>query len=162
MGLSSEKLASGVNISNSIRVATLLLPVFIIFSCGESSNNSQVNGAVEKGREVESLLISASVPFSREDKEHDDRNSFPDQGSTSIIYQVPITAVFADREGYSRQYVWVVNPTSRRVNQREVEVKRYSASGAEITRGLHPGDHIVLSDVHSLNEGDLVNVTSNL
>jgi len=143
--------------------SVLALLIVLISACGESEYREEL------GRKVESIVISEGIYTESilDVKNVSNSSSVIEKGSAekgakNTIYKIPISAVFADREGYERQYVWIVNPGSMRVNQREVEVKRYSASGAEITRGLKEGEHIVLSDVHNLNEGDLVNVTSNM
>lgn len=67
---------------------------------------------------------------------------------------VPLSAVFGESEG-KKTYVWVLN--GNKVNKREVTV--YSPTGeaqAFISKGLKPGETIIIAGVHQLVEGETV------
>lgn len=72
---------------------------------------------------------------------------------------VPLSAIFGESNG-KQTYVWVLN--DNKVNRREVEV--YSPTGeaqAFISKGLKPGETIIIAGVHQLVEGETVKVMTN-
>jgi membrane fusion protein, multidrug efflux system len=52
--------------------------------------------------------------------------------------------------------VWIVDPHSQTVALRRVEVGRYDATTVVISRGLHPGDHVVTAGVQTLRPAQKV------
>lgn len=74
------------------------------------------------------------------------------------LMNVPLSAVFGDSENKST-YVWVVN--NGRVNHRQVTV--YSPTGEAnllVSKGLKPGETIVIAGVYQLTEGEAVTLLS--
>ena len=69
---------------------------------------------------------------------------------------VPLSAVFGE-SGNKKTYVWIVN--DNKVSRREVTV--YSPTGEAnilISKGLEPGETIVIAGVHQLVEGQTIKV----
>lgn len=72
---------------------------------------------------------------------------------------VPLSSVFGESNG-KQMYVWVLNGS--KVNRREVQV--FSPTGdaqAFISKGLKPGETIIIAGVHQLVEGETVKVMMN-
>jgi len=68
---------------------------------------------------------------------------------------LPAEAVFVDEGGSA---VWIVDPASRTVVPRPVEVARRDGTSVEISAGLVAGDRVVTAGVHSLVRGQSVTV----
>jgi multidrug efflux pump subunit AcrA (membrane-fusion protein) len=67
-------------------------------------------------------------------------------------FLVPVSAVFADEAG-ATQYVWVVGGDMK-VQRREVAVSEVTGAGSiGISRGLEPGERVVVAGVSHLEEG---------
>jgi RND family efflux transporter MFP subunit len=69
--------------------------------------------------------------------------------------QIPAQALTAS-EG--RPAVWVVDPDTKTVSLRSVEVLRYDPAGVLIGQGLEPGDQVVTAGVQALHPGQKVRV----
>jgi RND family efflux transporter MFP subunit len=59
-----------------------------------------------------------------------------------------------ERDG--KFFVWVVNPATRAVALREVQIGARDARSFTVTEGLAPGTRVVTAGVHSLTEGQIV------
>lgn len=64
---------------------------------------------------------------------------------------VPVSAVIADAEG--NQTVWVVDPTTNKIQRRRVEVDEMAGDRIRIIDGLKTGEVIAVSAVQMLREG---------
>ena len=67
---------------------------------------------------------------------------------------IPLELVVADADG--DPFVWVVDPTSMRVNKRPVELGELFGANVNVTAGLSIGDRIVASGVNSVSPNMLV------
>jgi RND family efflux transporter MFP subunit len=72
---------------------------------------------------------------------------------------VPETAVFSPEEG-NQTYVWVIEESSKQVNQRAVKTGELLQTGISIKEGLKPGEWVATAGVHYLKEGQLVRILS--
>jgi RND family efflux transporter MFP subunit len=70
---------------------------------------------------------------------------------------VPLSAVFSADDA-AGSFVWVVNEAAKTVSRRKVGLGEPVVGGISIKEGLSPGDLIVASGVHSLNEGQAVRI----
>ena len=61
-----------------------------------------------------------------------------------------------ERDGKSR--VWIVDPASKTVAMREVNVVSRDGDAAEVSAGLEPGDRVVIAGVNSLEAGQSVRI----
>jgi membrane fusion protein, multidrug efflux system len=52
--------------------------------------------------------------------------------------------------------VWVIDPSTRTVQKREVEVARYHQNAVVIASGLEPGERVVTAGAHSLHQGQQI------
>jgi len=77
--------------------------------------------------------------------------------SPEPVVSVPGTSVI-QLEG--KPAVWVVDPGSRKVTARQVNVIRYDASAVVISSGLKDGDIVVTAGVHALRPGQQVKLAS--
>lgn len=70
---------------------------------------------------------------------------------------VPLPAVFSvdDTAG---SFVWTVNEAAKTVSRRLVELGEPVVGGISIVKGLSPGDLVVSAGVHSLREGQTVQI----
>ena len=68
-------------------------------------------------------------------------------------FMVPVNAVFADRDGKDKQYVWVVDQAAMTVSLRPVSLGPLTGQQIIITGGLEAGERIVIAGVHHLQEG---------
>ena len=69
---------------------------------------------------------------------------------------IPLSAVFGE-SGDKKTYVWIIN--NDKVSRREVTV--YSPTGEAnllISKGVKPGETIVIAGVHQLVEGQTIKV----
>ena len=69
--------------------------------------------------------------------------------------KIPATALF-ERDGKLR--VWTVDPASKTVMMREVNVVSRQGAAAEVSAGLEPGDRVVIAGVNSLEAGQSVKI----
>jgi RND family efflux transporter MFP subunit len=72
----------------------------------------------------------------------------------SPTFLVPVTAVFSDE--LKKQYVWIVEPNTLTVQQREVKVGELTQQSIQVVNGLQLGERIVTAGVHFLQEGKKV------
>jgi RND family efflux transporter MFP subunit len=71
--------------------------------------------------------------------------------------EVPATAIFT-QEDLSKSYMWIIDDATKTISRREVQPGRLSKYGVLIRSGIHPGEWIVIKGVHSLNEGQKVQI----
>jgi RND family efflux transporter MFP subunit len=69
--------------------------------------------------------------------------------------KIPATALF-ERDGKLR--VWIVDPASKTVGLREVNVVSQDGGTAEVSAGIEPGDRVVIAGVNSLEAGQSVRI----
>jgi multidrug efflux system membrane fusion protein len=69
----------------------------------------------------------------------------------SKAFLIPVSAVFSDE--LNKQYVWIVEPNSMTVQQREVKVGELTQESISILKGLKVSERIVTTGVHFLQEG---------
>lgn len=81
----------------------------------------------------------------------------PPEGAVSLGAEVPATAVFAGDE-LAKTYVWVVELPAALLRRREVSVAGLSEFGTRVQSGLQAGEWIVTKGVHSLQEGQRVEI----
>ena len=67
--------------------------------------------------------------------------------------EIPPNAL-TETDGHSA--VWVVDPQSQTVSQRDVDVLRYDATSVVIAHGLEKGDVVVTAGVQQLHPGQKV------
>jgi RND family efflux transporter MFP subunit len=72
--------------------------------------------------------------------------------------QLPGTALM-NTDG--KPAVWVIDPASRTVALRQVEIERYDADSVIIAQGLKDGDVVVTAGVHALRPGQTVKLVGN-
>lgn len=72
---------------------------------------------------------------------------------------VPLAAV---TQADGRASVWVVDPATRKVAPRAVEVGAYREDGATVLTGLAPGEVVVTAGVHKLLAGETVRLAPEL
>ena len=69
----------------------------------------------------------------------------------SPTFLVPVTAVFSDE--LKKQYVWIVEPKTLTVQQREVKVGELTQQSIQVLNGLQVDERIVTAGVHFIQEG---------
>jgi RND family efflux transporter MFP subunit len=77
------------------------------------------------------------------------------EGDRQIGISIPATALFTGDDP-SLSYVWVIDPVSRKLARRQVEMGDLSEFGLLLRSGLEPGEEIVVSGVSLLDEGQEV------
>lgn len=70
---------------------------------------------------------------------------------------IPLSAVFSADDA-AGSFVWIVNEAAKTVSRRPVGLGEPVVGGISIKEGLSPGDLIVATGVHSLNEGRAVRI----
>lgn len=75
--------------------------------------------------------------------------------ATDATLVVPESALFT-REAGGPSLIWVVDPDSGSVSQREIVIRRLVATGVEVASGVQRGELIATAGVHFLEEGQLV------
>jgi len=70
-------------------------------------------------------------------------------------YLIPIPALFTGTDE-SKSFVWVVDPVTKKVSQREVSKGEIATKGVHITKGLTKGEWVVTAGVNSLEPGQEV------
>jgi RND family efflux transporter MFP subunit len=80
----------------------------------------------------------------------------PEQ-SKHVGIEIPATAVFSG-EDLEQSYVWIVDETSETLSRREVKIVGLSRAGTRVKAGLNPGEWIVIKGVHSVSEGEVVQI----
>ena len=79
-------------------------------------------------------------------------------GETALVgIEVPMSAVFTE-EDPDKSYVWVIEPDSNTLSRREVTLGQLSQYGVLVENGLEPGDTVVTKGVHTLSEGEEVQI----
>jgi RND family efflux transporter MFP subunit len=79
----------------------------------------------------------------------------PDDPEAGI--RVPSTAVFSPPES-GGSFVWVIDPETKKVSRRQVEVGKITNTGTLIRKGLKPGEWVAIAGVHHLKEGQQVTI----
>ena len=123
--------------------------------------SNRVSGKVrEVAPQVDTMTRSRRVKIALESPPADFRLGTtvtayaPAQRATGHI-TIPVSAVF-ERGG--KQQVWIVDPASKTVALREVNVSSGDGGTAAVTAGLEPGDRVVTAGVHSLEPGQSVKI----
>ena len=83
--------------------------------------------------------------------------SRPPDDSALIGIQIPATAVFTG-EDRSKNFVWVVDESTKTLSRRAVEIGKLARFGILIKNGLQSGEWIVVKGVHSVKEGEAVRI----
>lgn len=81
----------------------------------------------------------------------------PPDDVKGVGIQVPATAVFTG-EDMSKNFVWIVDEATGTLSRREVQLGDLAQYGVLIKSGLNPGEWIVTKGVHSLKEGQKVQI----
>lgn len=84
--------------------------------------------------------------------------SFKDDKEKSTII-IPVSALFTPNN-QKKDHVWVVR--NNQVAKQAVQVDNLTNQGAVITRGIKPGDVVVIAGVHSLTDGQEVKVVEQI
>jgi RND family efflux transporter MFP subunit len=71
--------------------------------------------------------------------------------AVSPTFLIPVSAVFSDE--LNKQYVWIVEPNSMTVQQREVKTGELTQESISILKGVQFDERIVTAGVHFLQEG---------
>ena len=71
--------------------------------------------------------------------------------------EIPLAAIFTP-ETEKQDYVWVVNESTKTVHRRKVKAGALTVSGIIINEGLNLDDLVVTAGVHSLKEGQKVQI----
>ena len=71
--------------------------------------------------------------------------------AASPTFLIPVSAVFSDE--LNKQYVWIVEPNSMTVQQREVKAGELTQESIAILKGVKVGERIVTAGVHFLQAG---------
>ncbi|ARN72695.1 efflux RND transporter periplasmic adaptor subunit [Oceanicoccus sagamiensis] len=80
----------------------------------------------------------------------------PDSAQRSGI-EIPATAIFAG-EDTSKSYVWIIDPETKVLSKREVEVGQFGKTGVLIRSGISVGEWIAVRGVNSVREGQQVRI----
>lgn len=80
----------------------------------------------------------------------------PAQAGAPLI--VPATAVFSARA--DEGFVYVLEPVTRRVRQRQVALGEVAEAGVIVTSGLQPGEQVVTSGIDRLRNGQVVQIAA--
>lgn len=70
-------------------------------------------------------------------------------------YLIPLTALFTGTNK-KQSFVWVIDPATKKVSQREVTKGEIATKGVHITKGLTKGEWVVTAGVNSLEPGQEV------
>lgn len=73
------------------------------------------------------------------------------QPLTDDVIRLPSHAAFADESGAAQ--VWIVDPSTMKVQRRPVQLGELTGSDVEITDGLLKGDQVAVSGVSQLRDG---------
>jgi membrane fusion protein, multidrug efflux system len=82
-------------------------------------------------------------------------NVFLRGGVQAQVARLPLTALF--QKG-NEPAVWVIDPTTRQVTLKPVQVGRYTQDYVTILSGVNEGDLVVRAGVHKLNQGEKVRI----
>ena len=69
--------------------------------------------------------------------------------------EIPASAL---TEANGRPAVWVVDPQSKTVSLREVEILRHDPATVVISQGLETGDLVVIAGVQTLRPGQKIQI----
>jgi RND family efflux transporter MFP subunit len=73
--------------------------------------------------------------------------------NAELIIEIPATALV---KGNRAPAVWIVNASTLTVSMRAVDVARHEPDKVVISRGLDPGEVVVIAGVHSLHPGQKI------
>jgi multidrug efflux system membrane fusion protein len=82
-------------------------------------------------------------------------NVFLKGGMQAQVARLPLTALF--QKG-NEPAVWLIDPNTRQVMLKPVQVGRYTQDYVTIVSGLNDGDLVVRAGVHKLNPGEKVRI----
>ena len=122
--------------------------------------SKRVSGRVrEIAPQVDAITRSRRVKISLDDPPADFRlgttiTAYAPAQTTGQI-KIPTAALF-EQDG--KQHVWIVDPASKTVALREVNVSSGDGGTAAVTAGLESGDRVVTAGVHSLEPGQSVKI----
>ncbi|RJF70230.1 efflux RND transporter periplasmic adaptor subunit [Rhodopseudomonas palustris] len=74
-------------------------------------------------------------------------------GKPSQGYSLPATAILVDND---QSYVWVIDPATKSVSKRKVQIVRGDDGSVQVTDGINAGERIARAGVHQLKEGQRV------
>jgi multidrug efflux pump subunit AcrA (membrane-fusion protein) len=77
------------------------------------------------------------------------------QADTRNITRLPLSAVMNDAKG---PMVWVVEPSSGKLERRAVSVESFGQENAVVSSGLKNGEQVVTLGVHTLDSAMTVRV----
>jgi len=83
--------------------------------------------------------------------------SRPPDDTQLVGIVIPATAVFSAGDK-SKNFVWIIDETTKTISRRDVEVGKLARFGVNITSGLKAGDWMVVKGVHTLDEGETVRI----
>lgn len=72
--------------------------------------------------------------------------------------RLPATALIGDTTATGAARVWVIDPQSRQVHRREIQVLRHRDGQVIVGGGLADGERVVSAGVNSLEEGQVVRI----
>jgi RND family efflux transporter MFP subunit len=84
-------------------------------------------------------------------------NVFLKGSSHAAVARLPLTALF---QNGTEPAVWVIDPKTRQVQLKSVQVGRYTQDYVTIVAGLTDGEQVVRAGVHKLNAGETVKVVA--
>jgi RND family efflux transporter MFP subunit len=77
----------------------------------------------------------------------------------ATVARLPLTALF---QAGSEPAVWLVDPNTRQVSLKPVQVGRYTQDYFTVLSGLNAGDVVVRAGVHKLNQGEKVRILADV
>jgi len=79
----------------------------------------------------------------------------PDSPYVAIL--IPTSAVFTVGED-KQNFVWVIDEITGRVSKRNVTLEQLTSQGIQVSQGISSGEWIAIAGVHSLKEGQKVEI----
>ena len=75
------------------------------------------------------------------------------------VARLPLTALF---QAGTEPAVWLIDPNTRQVSLKPVQVGRYTQDYVTVLSGLNDGDVVVRAGVHKLNQGEKVRILADV
>lgn len=79
------------------------------------------------------------------------------KNNSQKLINIPITALLTTGTD-NKSYVWVIDTKTNQVHQRQVTIGELTETGVSILKGLQENEWVVTAGVHSLDEGEKVNL----